>query len=283
MTTILTRATITTLCLVALCSCGQGGSTGTLESTGSPTSSPTPSGRLYQACDGAHPLDKRMHEALSTSPSATTAHVVATTAMKLPSLGDTNYQTTGDIDKTDAAHPKVRFVMSKPDHGTYQPMAEVIAIDGALYRKDAMTPGAKFVKTSGAENKLGTDFGALTDQARTMAATKAVTHVMCLGREDRDGQRTAHLRVTLDTSKLEKVLPSSGTSAKSLGLPATVDTESWIDEQDRTVATFMQMSTSSFQYKQTLSISNWGKPVSIAAPPATEVTTTTDHPSPSSR
>ena len=82
-----------------------------------------------------------------------------------------------------------------------------------------------------------------------------------------DGEQLGHYKVELDTSKVKqfKELPSQAE------VPKTVAYDLWLDDDNRMRKMTMEMAMGGAPTKMEVAFTDWGEPVDIAAPPASEI------------
>jgi hypothetical protein len=97
----------------------------------------------------------------------------------------------------------------------------------------------------------------------------AVTSATYEGAEDVEGESLDHYVATVDTAKLLEQMPAAG--AASSQLPPTMSQDWWFDDEGRVRKFSSDLGAAAGKIEVTLS--DWGKDVSIEAPPSDEVTT----------
>ena len=186
---------------------------------------------------------------------ATTAHVTL-------DLGGSMGTAAGDADFTKSP-PEAAIKLSMGQLGD----AEVRLVDGTLYLKSASL-GDKWVSTSmdDAKSPLG-PLGQQLDLTKTIETfADSVTSATDKGSEDVDGESLHHYTATVDPQKLVASLPSS---AGTGSLPKTMTQDWWFDKD----GLLRKFSSDLGGTSVTVTLSDWGKDVSIEAPPADQVTT----------
>lgn len=190
---------------------------------------------------------------------ATSAKVTITIQGSLPVSGSgvADYSTTP---------PSMQIVMNDTSTGQDQ---EMVMVDGILYIE--LSPD-RFVKydLDDPAGPLGAGFGDFLDP-RSMVdlLEEGVTGATYVGEEDVDGESMEHYTVTLDPSALtsELELPSG---APTDAVPESLTFEIWVDEDGllRRQLTGEAGSPGSVEQR----FDDWGEPVTITAPPASQVT-----------
>lgn len=105
----------------------------------------------------------------------------------------------------------------------------------------------------------------------TAAFAKAATSVTPKGSEKIDGVSAEHYAVVVDVNKLPDSYPGK-TTLVSAGL-TTLPVELWIDGNGRPVQVTEKLSVGGQQATTKVQISKYNAPVSISAPPASQVST----------
>jgi hypothetical protein len=164
----------------------------------------------------------------------------------------------------------------------YSPLAETITmdmgsvhmqmlmVDGSIYMKSAAIPsGGKWVKISAKDlGALGSSFsGAMSDPLSMLDKMGPyITKATYVGSDTVGGGSADHYRMTVDLAGMMKKLGMPTSSA--VQIPKTADEDLWVDAQGRVVKTTVDLGSLE---RMTLLMSDFGKPVHIAAPPAGQV------------
>ena len=140
-------------------------------------------------------------------------------------------------------------------------------VDGVMYMAmPPMTPEGKFLKldTNDPNSPFGDLGGVLQgDPLSTFDAFDAgLEKVVYVGAEDVDGEELDHYVLTVDAKKAAR---AQGTKVPSG--TGTVTYDLWIDDQDL----MRRLQFGSGQTGMTLTMSDWGKPVTVKAPPASAI------------
>jgi hypothetical protein len=194
----------------------------------------------------------------------------ATTATLAMSVGGTaSVEGTGAADFT-TTPPSMRLTITDPITGQDQRM---IIVDGVMYL--GLQP-EKYLAydLSDPESPLGTN---LTDQldpgAMADVFEKGITRAAYLGQEDVEGEPMEHYRVLLDSATLlgQAGLPEAGLpEGAGAAVPDEVAFDLWFDDEGnfrRQQATLGKLGAG-----VELSYDNWGEPVDIEKPPASQIT-----------
>ncbi|CAI9419231.1 LppX_LprAFG lipoprotein [Nocardioides sp. T2.26MG-1] len=215
---------------------------------------------------------------------STTAHMTMTTTMG--QLGEMTAE--GDVDYT-ADPVAMAMTLAMP---TSMPMgdqpADLRFVDGVFYMSMGELTGGKFWKLDPADSSspLG-DLGPMLDQMDPTAMMQrlepAIDSVTYAGEEDVDGRSLDHYELTVDAAALGKAMNAP---KGALGqLPDSVSYDLWLDEEHRMVQTTMELPIQGMTASVEMTVEDWGKDVSIEAPPAGQITDMPDlgamtHPSP---
>ena len=190
----------------------------------------------------------------------------ATTAtMKMNFGGAVAIEGTGSADFS-TTPPSMKLSISDPSTGQDQ---EMILVDGIMYL--ALKP-KKYIEfdLSDPNSPLGSG---LTEQLDPTAMAevfeKGITASAYIGEEDVDGESMEHYRVTLDSASLldEADLPSD---APTDAIADEITFDMWFDDDGN----FRRQEASLGVTGGTVELSydNWGDPVSIKAPPESQIT-----------
>jgi len=272
-------ATLLPLALTSLAACGDkdtpssGDSTSESPSTAtepsgstseSPTESPTESPSEDVPVAGSPVAnDEFMGVFRHAFESATTTHMTMTSgaqSSQLTAEGVADYTTTP---------LSMAMTMESPQFG--DGVAEMRLVDGVFYIRMPML-GKKFIKfdLDDPSNPFGTT---LTDQLdpRTMfdGFEKGLKEVTFVGEEDVDGESMGHYQVTVDSSVL---LGQAGQDAPTgVDLPKNVTYGMWFDGDGLFRKMSVDLGTAAGGME--VHYDQWGEPVSIEAPPASQITT----------
>ena len=138
----------------------------------------------------------------------------------------------------------------------------MLLVDGTMYIQSSQA-GDKYIAydLSDPNNPLGAGMADQLDPAASMKNfTKAVSSVTSSGKEKIDGQSLEQFTLTIDTTQLAD-------QSQSAGLPAEMQIQVWLDEQDRMAKTTMDMGAITYD----ASLTDFDKPVDLEAPPANQI------------
>jgi hypothetical protein len=258
-------ATVAALTVTAgsLAACNDGNTARSEDSSSSPSAASSSPSEPTSSADtsGGHLDEDSLIEAISTGPvKAGSAHMEMTMSgsMALSAEGDVAYLDSG---------PEMSMTMNMPQMGGHM---ELRLVDGLLYMTiPTLTPDGKFLRIdpSDKSNPLTKSFGSLSEQMDPLASVKAmknaVRDVKFVGAEQVDGVDADHYTVTVDTTKMVKSMKQKPVA----GMPDTLTYEMWLDSED--LLRRMQFELSGLTVD--MSMSEWGEPVKITAPPAGKV------------
>lgn len=192
---------------------------------------------------------------------AGSAHVSMTMggASAMTAEGDVSYR---------GASPQMQMTMSMGQMGGGQ--MELRYVGKVLYMAiPQLTPPGKFVKIDPRDksNPLSKSFGSLSEQMDPLSSVRAmkagVRSVRYVGPESVDGEDADHYVVSVDSAALMKAMDQKSVP----GMPKTLTYDMWLDGRD--LLRRMQFDLSGLTMDMTMS--KWGEPVHVAAPPAGKV------------
>jgi len=144
-------------------------------------------------------------------------------------------------------------------------------VDKVLYLKGVNSNPAKpwvQIDLSDRDNPLTTLFDQANPESFT-AYLRSVQDLQDKGVETVDGVQTRHYVITIDTAKAMAASPATkGTDVSKLGLPAKLSPEVWVDTQNRPVRMLVALGNAG---SVDVHFSDFGKKVSVSAPPAAKV------------
>ncbi|MFL6159326.1 MAG: LppX_LprAFG lipoprotein [Marmoricola sp.] len=146
-------------------------------------------------------------------------------------------------------------------------VVNVVLSDGVMYLQQ--TKGSKYLKIDKSDPALGTLAGQLAGfgpKSAVQSLKGAVTKVVDKGSETVDDQQLEHYVLTVNTKKATSIFGVPQGSAKT---PATVKYGLWTDGDDLLRQAELTVSGQTLLMK----LSDWGKPVTITVPPASQVMT----------
>lgn len=179
---------------------------------------------------------------------------------------------TGVADVSDQANPKMKMSMELPGAGgaSSAGSVEMILVDKVMYMKAPGSAGKYFKMTMDQMSKLsGQDLtAAMNPTAQLDKMKSAMKQVTFVGEEDVNGVHTRHYKATIDAAG---VTPSPSSMPSGMSLPSQMPYDIWLDEANRTRKFTMDMSMGAMTIKYEGTMDKFGEPVSIAAPPASQV------------
>jgi hypothetical protein len=143
--------------------------------------------------------------------------------------------------------------------------AVVILVDGVVYMQQSA--GGKFVKIDKDTPGMGSiveQMSGLSPDGSIAAMRGALKKVEYVGTDTVDGTKVTKYRVTADTSAMAATL---GSAAQGADLPKTVTYTLYVDGDNLMRRIDMTIAGQDIQ----MLVTNWGKPVDIAAPPASQI------------
>ncbi len=222
----------------------------------------TPSGPSATASPAGH-LDRAgLIRAITVNPrKAGSAHMTMTMG------GATSIDAQGDVTYTrDGSEMQMTMTMPQAGAGTM----DMRVVRGILYLTiPQVTPPGKFVKIdpSDPSNPLSKNFGHLSEQLDPLYSIHAmqagVRKVRYVGPESVDGKDADHYVVTVDSAAMLRATHTPTVP----GMPRTLTYDMWLDDHD--LLSRMQFSLGTVHLD--MSMSRWGEPVHVVAPPAGKV------------
>ena len=144
----------------------------------------------------------------------------------------------------------------------------MLMVDNAMYLQMAQL-GDKYLKVAldGKDNPLGQmGLDSIDPTAMFDKFSDAVSGGTYVGKETVDGTATDHYRLSIDAKAIALALPSMPAEASS-AIPATETVDVWFDGDGR----YKQMKMDAGGATVTETFSDWGKSVTVKAPPASQV------------
>jgi hypothetical protein len=236
-------------------SSGSSGSSST--SSGSASAS---SGSTGAASDTGGPLSKAEFVQAITEGQikAGSAHVAMdmSGSLSMTAQGDVSYA---------SSTPEMRMTMSMQQLAGRR--IEMRLVGGIVYMSiPQLVPAGKFVKIDphDTSNPLSKGFGSITEQMDPLASAKAmrsgVRTVRYVGAEQVQGEAAGHYEVGVDSAAMMKATGSQTVP----GMPKTLTYDMWLDSKNL----LRRMKFALSGMKMTMTMSRWGEPVSVQAPPA---------------
>jgi hypothetical protein len=146
--------------------------------------------------------------------------------------------------------------------------AVVILVDGVMYMQQSA--GGKFLKIDKSDPAMGSlldQMSAIGPESSISAMKGAVEKVEYVGKKSVDGDPADLYHVTVDTAAVAKGL--GGLAAAAGDLPKSVTYDLYVDKDHLMRRVVMTVSKQTI----TMTVSKWGEPVDIKAPPASQVMT----------
>ncbi|MGB0099419.1 MAG: DUF6612 family protein [Nocardioides sp.] len=194
----------------------------------------------------------------------TTAHLTMTMTG-----GPVGMSMEGDVDYT-TSPPNMAMTMSNAMFGDGD--AEVVMVDGVMYMQMAQMSQlgeGKWIKMDlgGDDSPLGDDLLEQMDPSASLEMMQdSVTDVTFVGEEDVDGESLRHYEMTMRSEAVRDLQEDLG--AEGQQLPEVITYDLWIDDEGRMRQTETAMGDLG---SVSMTVSGWGDPVDITAPPAADV------------
>ncbi|WP_243060630.1 LppX_LprAFG lipoprotein [Nocardioides sp. SR21] len=196
---------------------------------------------------------------------ATTAHVTVEVTG-----GPASLAAEGDIDYS-TSPPSMAMAMSKTPFGPGK--AELRLVGGALYLSFDFRSASKWVEVplDGKGSPLGANLAEQLNPGAGLALVEdAVTEVTLVGDEEVDGETLEHytMQVRTDTARGLQEQLGGISDDLDLDLPSLVTFDVWLDDTGLMRRSEMALGDVG---SVTTTMSGWGEPVDIEAPPVDEV------------
>ena len=152
---------------------------------------------------------------------------------------------------------------------------DAIVLDGLYYIKAAQLSGEKWLKIDPkAKDGPGALLGALggsSDPSKLLQVMNQASEVTAEGQEEVDGTETTKYHVVLPRKAFAASLGSNPQITQML--PEQVEFDMWVDADDLVRKQVSELAVGGQQTSTTLTYSDFGEPVVIEAPPASQTTT----------
>jgi hypothetical protein len=175
-----------------------------------------------------------------------------------------------EIGSSVGAEADVRYAGNRTDMKMSMDMgptkATVILVDGTMYMQQSA--GGKYLKIDRSDPAMGNlldQMSSFGPESSVSAMRGAVQDVQYAGADTVDGAKVDKYHVTVDSSSLAKTLGTAG----SADLPKTVSYDLYVDRDHLMRRIDMTVNKQHI----VMTVSKWGEPVDIAAPPASQVMT----------
>ena len=231
-------------------------------SASDPTAADSPSEDASDAGSGGHLDRDGLVQAITVGPlKAGSAHMTMTMsgAMSVTAEGDVSYAKSG---------PEMRMTMSMAQMGAGE--MDMRVVDGIVYMTiPSLTPPGKFLKIDPKDrsNPMSRSFGSLSEQMDPLNSVRAmrsgVRKVTYVGAESVDGVDADHYRVVVDSAAMFRAMKQQTVP----GMPKNLIYDMWLDDHDLLRRMQFEVAGQSVD----MSMSKWGEPVSVTAPPAGKV------------
>lgn len=173
----------------------------------------------------------------------------------------------GDVDYTGKS-PQMAMTLSAPAAG--QQGFDTRIVDNVMYLSAEMLGGSGgffSVDLDDPKNPLAKQLGGLGsfDPKETLQMFgQGLKEVTLVGTEDLDGVSTRHYHVVMDTTAMKKQMQGKVKAQ----VPDEIAYDVWLDDEGRLAQMEADLEE---QGSMSITMSDWGKPVDIEAPPAKQV------------
>lgn len=201
---------------------------------------------------------------------STTAHIEMTVSTGKEMTTDA----TGDVDYT-TKPPSMKMSMKVPMAGE----TDMVLADGIFYMKLGSMSGGKYWKIDPSEKGgmlSGMGLDKMLDQTDPLGSLESlksgIDKVTFEGNEQVDARHLDHYELTIDMQAVLKSYGAKLPSGATDSMPKSVTYDLWLDDQDRFAQMKMAYPMTGQQLAMQMTVDDWGKDVSIEAPPTDEVT-----------
>lgn len=177
-----------------------------------------------------------------------------------------------EIGSSVGAQADIRYAGNRTDMKMSMDMgptkATVILVDGVMYMQQGS--GGKYLKIDRNDPAMGNlldQMSSFGPESSVSAMQGAVQEVQKTGTDTIDGTKVDKYHVVVDSSSLAKTL--GGASAGAANLPKTVAYDLYVDQDHLMRRIDMTVNKQHI----VMTVSKWGEPVDITAPPASQVMT----------
>ena len=266
------------LTLAALTGCGSDEGESASDETSSSASSPaesesaTPEADASASSSAETPAEGEEVDPAEFAEQYQAAFEKETTAhMRMETAGSASFSAEGDIDYS-TNPPAMTMTMTGP---MAEEAIDIRLVDGTFYMAMPGSKG-KFYRfdLDDPNNPLGPDFAKQLDPANAFAQFEdAIKTVTFVGEESVDGEDMRRYTLVVDGTK---ITGAAGAQVPKGALPAELSYDAWFDGEG-----FFRKMTSDLGQAGTLTmtVDDWGKDVTVEAPPASQVTTMPGMPS----
>lgn len=257
--TLLTIAAASALSL-GLAACGGSGdeesspSSSTTTESASPSATESASESESATADGGDDATAQFLDAYAKGlENLTTASIVATS-----SIGGMESVSEGVVDYT-TTPPSSQMTVNLGGQSV-----EMVMIDGAIYMNMGEMTGGMWTQMDEATAEAS---GANADPLAQMRMFQdAITGAELVGQEDVNGAQADHWKLTVDSAAI------AGDAAGAAALPDTIAYDVWLDGEGRFVKSLVEMDVAGQATSTETTMSGFGEPVTITAPPADQIT-----------
>jgi hypothetical protein len=177
-----------------------------------------------------------------------------------------------EIGSSVGAQADIRYAGNRTDMKMSMDMgptkATVILVNGVMYMQQGA--GGKYLKIDRSDPAMGNlldQMSSFGPESSVSAMQGAIQEVQKTGTDTIDGTKVDKYHVVVDSSSLAKTL--GGASAGTADLPKTVAYDLYVDQDHLMRRIDMTVNKQHI----VMTVSKWGEPVDITAPPASQVMT----------
>lgn len=242
------------LLLAPLAGCGSDKAKSTAHgptTSGSPSGAPTGSGASSVSGTSVD-VNQFITEVTTAMKAKGTAHMVMAIGSSASAVADVDY----------AGGTAMRITMT-----TGSQKVNVVLTGGVMYLQQ--TTGGKYVKIGKSDPALGgllTQLSSIGPTASLTSMKPGIKKILDVGTETIDGTQVHHYSVTVDTAKAASAFGAAAGSVGA-GQPKTITFDMYVDSEHL----LRELDVTASGQKIHMTVGDWGKPVTIAAPPASQV------------
>lgn len=222
-------------------------------SSNSPSATPTGSGTNTDLGPGTSvDVNQFITEVTTAMKAKGTAHMVMSIGSSASAVADVNY----------SGGTAMRITMT-----TGSQKVNVVLTGGVMYLQQ--TTGGKYIKIGKSDPALGSLLTQLSSIGPTASLTSmkpGIKKILDVGTETLDGTQVHRYEVTVDTAKAASAFGAAA-GAVGAGQPKTITFDMYVDAEHL----LRQLDVTASGQKIHMTVGDWGKPVTITAPPASQI------------
>ncbi|MCW2756235.1 MAG: hypothetical protein JWQ32_3646 [Marmoricola sp.] len=225
---------------------------GSPTATATATSTPTGAGASATVTGASLDINQFVTDVTAAMRAKGTAHMVMEIGSSASAQADVDYR----------HGTAMRLVMT-----TGSQKVDIVLTGGVMYLQQ--TAGGKYLKIGKNDPSLGsllTQLSNVGPTASLLSMKSGIKKILDVGTETIDGVQVTHYVVTVDTAKAAAAF-GAASNALGSGQPATITYDMYLDSGKL----LRQIDMTVGGQKIDMKVSDWGKSVSISAPPASQI------------